>query len=139
MKKEKQVLNENIIDVDKQGNVFYKHNPNMSVKQYYRNGYARIYYFGQWISVHRLIAVKFIKNPKNKPFINHLNGFRNDNRVENLEWCTQKENMDHAVATGKMNYSLFGKMNIGKKTQQHKDNLSKAIKLVWKKRKMTNV
>lgn len=51
--------------------------------------------------LHRLFATAFIPNLENKPFINHKNSIRHDNRIENLEWCTHSENNKHAHDTGR--------------------------------------
>ena len=50
--------------------------------------------------IHRLIAITYIPNPMNRPCINHINGIKTDNSINNLEWCTQSENIKHAFKTG---------------------------------------
>lgn len=65
--------------------------------------------------VHRLVANAFIPKIKGKGFVNHKNGNKNDNRVENLEWCNQFENMQHAYKTGLATAHTTGKFGANSK------------------------
>lgn len=52
------------------------------------------------ISIHRLVALLFIQNPENKSYVNHIDGNRENNNINNLEWTTPSENSQHAHDTG---------------------------------------
>ncbi|EIS5115236.1 HNH endonuclease [Campylobacter coli] len=85
-------------------------------------GYYRVRIKGKRYLVHRIVAKAFIPNPENKPCVNHINGNKGDNRVENLEWVTYSENEKHS-------YKILGKKpNKGMLNKKGKDNnLSKPI------------
>lgn len=74
-------------------------------------GYQRIVLMKEGIKkrfmCHRIVAQEFIPNPNNKPFINHIDGNPLNNKVENLEWCTQEENEQHSI-------NILGKTMKGK-------------------------
>lgn len=80
------------------------------VTQTKHNGYLVVGILGKQYRVHRLIAQAFIPNPENKPQVNHKDGNKLNNNIENLEWCTAKENIRHSWENG-LSYKRFGKEN----------------------------
>lgn len=65
---------------------------NKFLKQRLVNGYYHTSMENKKPAIHRLVALTFIPKIKDKPYVNHINEDKLDNRVENLEWCNQKEN-----------------------------------------------
>lgn len=65
-----------------------------------QKGYVQVELLGKPFMIHRLVAIAFIPNPENKPQVNHLDGDKENNCVENLEWCTNSENQIHAYKLG---------------------------------------
>ena len=73
---------------------------NSSGKKKTQYGYLMVALAGKTFRVNRLVATAFIPNPDNKPVVNHIDGDKENNRADNLEWATISENMLHAYRCG---------------------------------------
>ena len=129
MKLNFRTLKANEIDLIIYKNGIIKTNDNKVFKKYITpNGYEQITvgkgYKRKKYLVHRLVAQAFIDNPENKPCVNHKDGNKLNNNVNNLEWCTYSENElhSHRILGKKTTYS-----NIKKMVENHIKNSNKKV------------
>jgi hypothetical protein len=73
-----------------------------------KNGIAKPF------AVHRLVAFAFLENKEGKRTVNHINGIKTDNRLENLEWASQSEQQNHAIKIGLRNKAIGEQSNLSK-------------------------
>lgn len=83
-----------------------------SLCKYYKVNLYNTNYIRKVVSVHRLKAIYFIPNPNNYPCVNHIDGNKLNNNLDNLEWCTHSQNSKHAHALGLNKFTLENKNKI---------------------------
>lgn len=86
--------------ITKEGQIINKHNNKIIKPQKNGKGYLRVSIGKKLMFVHRLVAQKYIPNPENKLQVNHKDGNKLNNCVDNLEWVTNNENRNHAIKNG---------------------------------------
>lgn len=84
-------------EITRDGKVINKHTGHTLAPQPNGKGYLRVSIGKKLMFIHRLVAEKYIPNPENKPQVNHKDGNKLNNCVDNLEWVTNQENRNHTV------------------------------------------
>lgn len=87
-------------EITRDGEIINKHSGRYVKPQDNGKGYYRVSIGGKLQFVHRLVATKYIPNPDNLPQVNHKDGNKHNNCVDNLEWVTNQQNRNHAMEEG---------------------------------------
>ena len=119
----KPTLEDEFYLVSNQGRVKHENRILSGSKQ--KDGYIRVKIRGKSYPIHRIVAEVFVENKYNKPFVNHIDGNKQNNHADNLEWCTQKENVNHARKNNLQSKAI--NTYKGKFSQEQRDE----IKRLW--------
>ena len=102
------------------------------LKQWFdKRGYCKVELSCKAYSVHRLVAEAFIENPYNKETVNHINEIKSDNRVCNLEWMTNKENINYGsrnLRVGNLLKKKIGRYDLNGNLLQTYDYIGECVK-----------
>lgn len=93
------MLTINDYEITREGKIINKKTGRARKHQHNQKGYQTIRLGGQNYVIHRLVAEKYVPNPENKPQVNHIDGNKDNNSADNLEWVTNYENRQHAKQT----------------------------------------
>ena len=100
--------------------VVYNINTKKDLKQRVVNKYKVVTLFinkkRKDFKVHRLVAIYFLNNSEDKPFVNHIDGNKFNNNLSNLEWCTHRENINHAMLNKLIDF--YGEKNPSSKLKE---------------------
>lgn len=98
---------EGIFMVTEDGQIFSKRTNKFLVQGTSKTGYkvlsTKVEGVAKCLKVHRLVAEAYVPNTENKPFVNHIDGDKTNNNINNLEWVTNRENIIHAYELGLIN------------------------------------
>jgi hypothetical protein len=103
--------------ISRSGQVISRYGKHLKHMKCNGTGYLRVKIRGKRKNIHRLLAIMFIPNPNNYPMVNHIDGNKVNNSLDNLEWCTGDQNMKHAQRTGLLVHGRQVHTNVLDETQ----------------------
>jgi hypothetical protein len=134
---------EGLYEITSDGRVWSCKNSKYLVPVKMANGYLKVnlYYEGKpkLTSIHRLVAISYLDNPKNKPTVNHIDGNKENNNILNLEWATYSENQKHAFNNGLKKGRKGEKHHLCKLTEQQVSIIKYAVSFGTKQRHLVKI